>query len=753
MRKNAVSTGASLVAASITYVLAGFQTGPAGIQYHEAVAEQVLEEVVVSARRRDENLFDIPESIVVVDSEMVERRGIQSLTDFGVQFPNIDSRNDLSPTSTFISVRGITSTRNTDPAVAIIVDGVVASSASVTRQELFDIEQIEVLKGPQGALYGRNALGGAFNITTKKPTNEWSGRMMAGFGNADRVETSFAFSGPVLRDQLFFRLAGSFRDDNGTIDNTSTGHNVDFATSRTIRGRLLWEPNERFSADVRAAFDELESGTYYYTITRPIGAPFQGKHDNSNTFSNRPASNPISVAFSDIFDLSIKLDYDLGFATLSSITAYNYTFEIYGEPGKGVGRPGPGDLDFTNADIIGNEQTYNPKSISEEIRLVSNDNAARLRWNLGFYWIAINREDTLPVFIDADGDGSLVDESVFSGGKLFPLGTRRNIDSIAFFGNADFDVLDNLTFSVGLRYDEEDRDQLDLDDPNPATRFLEETFDAWQPKFSLTYTAADTQMYYVTATRGFRSGGFNAPRSPFPTIFSKETLWSYEIGHKGRYLDNLLQMNMAFFYQDISDKQNFTFDVLNAAQILYNIPESEIYGFEVDGTWSVTDGLTLGLAAGWMDSEIKEFQFAAFFPVNNLPAIGASSGLALPVADEFFVGNRLPNFSHWSVALSGDYVRPLTISDTTWDLVFHLDYSVRGDNYWDVFNTDVEKDIHIVNANVALERENWALTLWVENMTNTRYWTNWFNQNDTALPDIGFFAPERRFGIKATYRF
>lgn len=672
MSKHCVLTGGGVVAAAITLLLSGLQVTPAGIHYRGAVADGVLEEVVVSARRRDENLFEIPESILVVDSEMIERRGIQSLTDFGVQFPNIGSRNDLSPTSTFISVRGVTSTRNTDPAVAIVVDGVVASSASVTRQELFDIQQVEVLKGPQGALYGRNALGGAFNITTKKPTNEWSGRMTAGFGNADRVETSFAFSGALLRDRLFFRLAGSFRDDNGTIENTSVGHNVDFETSRTIRARLLWESNERFSADVRAAFDELEEGTYYYTITRPIGAPFQGKHGNSNRFSNRPASNPISVAFSDIFDLSVKLDYDLGFATLSSITAYNYTFEIYGEPGNGIGRPGPGDLDFTNADIIGNEQTYNPKSISEEIRLVSNDSAARLRWNLGFYWVSINREDTLPVFIDVDGDGSLTDESVFTGGKLFPLGTKRNIDSIAFFGNADFDLLDNLTLSAGLRYDEEDRDQLDLDDPNPATRFLKETFDAWQPKFSLTYRATDAQMYYVTATRGFRSGGFNAPRSPFPTIFSKETLWSYEVGHKGRYFDNAVQINLAFFYQDINDKQNFTFDVVNAAQILYNIPESEIYGFEVDGTWSVTDGLTLGLAAGWMDSEIKEFQFAQFFPINNLPAVGASSGLALPVTNDFFIGNKLPNFSHWSVALSGDYVRPLNIVANSWDLVFHL---------------------------------------------------------------------------------
>jgi len=742
-----------LAAAVLTLVLSGLQAGTGGIGYRQAQAQTTIEEVVVSARRRDETLFDLPDSIVVVDAERIEKKRITKLTDFGVQFPNIGARNDLSPTSTFISIRGITATRNTDPAVAIVVDGVVASSASVTRQELFDIEQIEVLKGPQGALYGRNALAGAINITTRKPSNEWTAELAGEAGNASRIGANFGFSGPIIEDQLFFRVAGGFRDDDGTIKNLSVNKNVDFEKSRTLRTRFIWEPTDRFSADLRAAYDELETGTYFYTITRPLGAPFRGKNDNSNDFSNRPRSNPISVAFSDIFDISLKMDYDLGFATLSSITAYNYTFEIYGEPGKGVGRAGPGDLDFTNADIIGNEQTYNPESISEEIRLVSNDDTSRLRWNLGFYYVSIDREDTLPVFIDADGDGSLVDESIRTGGKLFPNGTERNIDSIAFFGNVDYDVMDNWTLSVGLRWDEEERDQIDLDDPNPDTNFQEATFDAWQPKFSATYSPNTSQTYYFTAARGFRSGGFNTPRSPFPTVFNKETLWSYELGHKGRYFDNAVQVNFAAFYEDITDKQNFTFDVVNAAQILYNIPESEIFGIEVDATWTVTDELTVAAAGGWMDSEINEFENAAFFPINNLAAIADSSGLDTPVTNEFFIGNKLPNFSHWSVSLTGDYVRPVEIAGSSWDFVVHMDYAVRGDNYWDVFNTDVEKDVHIVNGNVSIENEHWTFTLWSENLTNTRYWTNWFNQNDTALPDIGFFAPERRFGLRARYRF
>lgn len=741
----------SLIALVLT--LAGTLTIEEGRLGSRAVEAAVLEEVTVTARRREENLFDVPETIISFGEQKIETQRINTLKDFGLFVPNVGSRNDLSPTSTFISVRGITATRNTDPAVAIVVDGVVAASASVTRQELFDIEQIEVLKGPQGALYGRNALGGAINIVTKKPSNEWTGKVSVGYGNANRAESNFAISGPLIEDELFFRISGSYRDDDGTILNTSVGKDVDFETSRTLRTRFIWEPNERFSADVRASIDDLETGTYYYTITRPIGDPFQGEDRNSNTFSNLPASNPISVADSEIVDLSLKLDYEFDFATLTSITAYNYTYELYGEPGQGVGRPGPGDLDFTNADIIGNEQSYNPESISQEFRLISNDESARLRWNVGFYYIDIDREDTLPIFDDADADGDLTDEFVSTGGKLFPLGTERNIRGIAVFGNVDYDIFEQLTASFGLRYDEEDRDQLDLDDPNPATNFQEETFDAFQPKVSLTYRANDNQMFYGTVSRGFRSGGFNTPRSPFPTTFNKETLWSYEVGHKGRYLDNTLQLNAAFFYEDITDKQNFTFDVLNAAQILYNIPESEVYGIEVDGSWAPTDGLTIGFAGGWMDSEISDFEFAPFFPVNNSAPIGNSSGLTLPVTNSYFEGNKLPNFSHWSFTLSGDYTYPLDLGGAAWEALFHMDYSVRGKNYWDVFNTDIEKDVNVVNARVGIENEHWNVSLWVENLTNSRYWTNWFNQNDTALPDIGFFAPERRFGATITYSF
>jgi iron complex outermembrane recepter protein len=735
--------------------------GSTGITYSlPAAADGIsnVEQVTVTARRRAEDVFDIPDSMIVVDAEKIERQRIDSISKVTTLAPNLGARYDLSPTSTFINIRGITNSRNSDPSVVVVVDGVQAGSASVMHQELFDIQQIEVLKGPQGSLYGRNAIGGAFNITTKKPSNEFEGKIGLGYGEANSKDGKFSFSGPLIEDVLLFRVAGAYNEDDGSIFNPNVNHNVDFTERETLRGRLIYEPTEKFSADFRLAWDEGTSGVYSHILTRQIGTPHAGLHANSNNFSASPLSNPLSVADTELVDTSIKLDFDFDFATLTSITAYNNTREAYGEVNKGIGlgpnSNGPGDLSFFNGTGVGTEQTYDVQSLSQELRLISNDDAARLRWNLGLYYINLNREDTLSVVVDtadaagqAGANGSQGDPADL---VLFPLGRARDINAWAVFGNVDFDVTDPLTVSVGLRYDVEDREQVDKDDGN-AHRGA--TFDDLQPKFSAAYRLTDDHMVFATASRGFRSGGFNTPRTGFGPVFEKETLWSYEVGHKGRYFNDSVSVDLAAFYMDIENKQNFTFDAALAAQILYNIPESEIYGFEAAVSWDTTEDLTLGVAAGWMDSEITDFKDASLFPVNAIAAIGANSGLTLPVTDSFVEGNQLSNFSHWSVALNGDYRRPVTIADHSWELILHVDYTVRGDNYWNVFNIDKEKDVHLVNSSLSIEDGQWGLTLWAENIGDTDYWDNWFGGEDAGLPDIGQKAKERRFGATVTYDF
>jgi iron complex outermembrane receptor protein len=693
-------------------------------------------EIVVTARKREERAENVPDSLVVINEASLENMQVHQAGDIGKLFPNLGLRQDLSVTSTFIAIRGITATRNTDPAVSLVIDGVQITNASEIRQQLFDVERVEVLKGPQGSLYGRNAIAGAINVVTKEPTNQWEGRASVGFGNLAGIsnvgsEDAFlSISGPIVQHLLSFRVSAMYHNDDGAIRDPAVGnHTTDFKSDKAFRLRLVYSPSEPLNLDFKLNRDGYRGGSYYFAITRPMGAPFptSDPSSNSSTFIYQPTSVPISVNYSNVVDESLRATYNFGFATLASVSAHSMATERYGVPGEGIGGDQPGDLDFTPANIIGNSQSYDVDSWSEELRLSSNG-AAPLRWMGGLYYLTVSRNDTLPVYL-LNGSANPAAWLI-----LFPRGTHRNIKTYAGFTQLDYDFTSRLTGALGLRYDREDRDQFDKDNPTAGTRYA--TFQLPEPKISLEYKPVPRQMVYATVSRGFRSGGFNAPRSIFQVVFEPEKLWNYELGYKGTWLAGTLRTNAAAFYEDITDKQDFVFDGVNAAQTIYNIPKSRIAGVELETTYQPSSRLTLNASLGAMDSKIKEFRFGELFPV--------------ALTNSQIVGHRVPGFSHWSAQMSADYIQPIVPALTG---LFHLDYSVRGKQYWDVTNIDVEKNINLLGAALGFERDRYTLKLWGTNLLNTRYWSNWFNQQITALPDVGYLAEGRRYGVRFTATF
>jgi len=521
----------------------------------------VVAEIVVTARKRAERAENVPDSLVVINEASLENMQVHQAADIGKLFPNVGLRQDLSVTSTFIAIRGITATRNTDPAVSLVIDGVQTTNASEIRQQLFDVERVEVLKGPQGSLYGRNAIAGAINVVTKEPANQWEGRASAGFGNLAGIsnvgsEDAFlSISGPIVQHLLSFRVAAMYRNDEGTIRDPAVGnHTTDFKSDKAFKLRLVYSPGELLNLDFKLNHDGYRGGSYYFTITRPIGAPFPTSDpaSNSNSFIYQPTSVPISVNYSKVVDESLRATYNFGFATLASVSAHSVATERYGVPGEGVGGDQPGDLDFAPANSIGNSQSYDVDSWSQELRLSSNG-AGPLRWLGGLYYLTVSRNDTLPVYLLSGATNPaawLI---------LFPRGTHRNIKTYAGFTQLDYDFTSRLTGTLGFRYDREDRDQSDKDNPTAATRYA--TFQLPEPKISLEYKPVPRQMMYATVSRGFRSGGFNTPRSIFQVVFEPEKLWNYELGYKGTWLAGTLRTNAAAFYEDITDKQDFVFSI------------------------------------------------------------------------------------------------------------------------------------------------------------------------------------------------
>jgi iron complex outermembrane receptor protein len=763
------------------------------VAYAQSETAGVLEEVVVNARKREENLQEVPDSIVAFGADMIERANIIQVRDVVARIPNVSIEESLSPTSTFIGVRGVVSTRNGEPAVAMVVDGVQIGSSTEISQAFHDAERIEVLKGPQGALYGRNAIGGAIIITSKAPTDELSGKVTAGLGNSDLVEFEGALSGPVS-DNLKFRVSASFRDFDGTILNEylnelASGANVtsaldlsdkedaytDFETNKDWRASLLWTPSDATTIDFRMNHSDLEAGSYWY---RP-----SVRLETSNDFIDFPIGNDVNtVAFRTLFNQTLKIDHELSFGTITSITSHTDTEERYGIPFEGRGSNQMGDVDFMNQTFVdraiatlpaadgavlatqlqgvGSHNFYDVETWSQEIRLTSNDEN-RLRWVAGAYVLLTDRNESIRADLTIPGSLPLsarlpnglpgVTDFATTSGLLFDTSNVQDNTAWAVFLSTDYDITDKLTLTTAIRYDEDEREITRLDGPTVNTGgegvgnsvfgaectigvggcvprgFVEkETFKSAQPKVSLAYQANDDLMSYATYARGFRSGGFNASGALLAETYDKEILDSFEIGQKSTWLDGRLRLNAAVFYEDYDDVQVFEFDGAIFVQSLFNIPKSEVYGAELSFDWAATSSLTLSGGIGWLESEIKEFDSAIRDTLESELNVRITNTVKLTPDsqaefDDNFEGNKLPKFPHLNANLSAIHEVAVALFGGS-TLVTRLDYNVFGDRYWWIDNTDKQSYVHLLDGSIGLQfNDNLEAVLWCKNCTDKFY--------------------------------
>ena len=231
-----------------------------------------LEEVVVTARKRTENLQDVPIAISAIDETTIQRAGVERAGDYISLIPNVTIVDTANVGDTQVSIRGVVSTRDAESTFAYVVDGVLSTNPNSFNEELFDVQQIEVLKGPQGALYGRNAVAGAVLVTTKAPTDEFEAKIGGGIGNNDSYKVNAMVSGPIVGDTLLGRFAISTRETDGHFENIFTGgeDEVDFIEDTSMRGRLIWNVSDTMSLDFRAGYSEVEAGAINFNAAFAI---------------------------------------------------------------------------------------------------------------------------------------------------------------------------------------------------------------------------------------------------------------------------------------------------------------------------------------------------------------------------------------------------------------------------------------------------------------------------------------------------
>jgi iron complex outermembrane receptor protein len=665
----------------------------------------VIEEIVVTARYRSERLGDVPDSITAFSAADIEAQRIERVNDVAALTPNLRFSDDQEVGVSTLIIRGVRQNRGTgQPPVSFRVDGVSATNNLLTTQDLFDIESIEVLRGPQGALYGRNAIGGAILVTTRQPTDEpeFGIRLSAAEGQDYTVAASA--SGP-LSDTLKYRAAVRYQDREGQLENAYLGNAlVDFKDSLSFRGRLLYTPSERLSINLTAQYADQEGGSGYFMPGSEGVIPLPPPDDP--IFFGNPVyeiqSNSLGVSYVKLRELSAKVDYAVDWGVLTSITSFS---DVDSENDQ--------DLDQTLVDAINIEVDDFSETFAQEFRLASNADSD-WRWVAGVY------------FFQQDRNRSLA--TTFFGTPVPAAAQDLELENVAAFGNLSYDLSDALELTVAFRYDRET--------PRDNTQGRERTFDDWQPKFSLAYDFAEDWLGYVTIGKGFRAGGFNnlAPGSNFQPGFDAETLWSYEAGIKGAAFNGRLRGGFALFRIDYTDQQFFLFDQ-TGTQANINVPESEILGGELEFSASLSESLTLDFAYGFTSSEIEEYEDI--------------QGVLVPASA--IQGSRVPGAPVWTLNLGLQHRWAL---NSGLELVSRVNYEHRDKTYWTLDNLDVQRAYDLVDASLTLQADRWSTRLFATNLFDEEYIEWFFGARFIGLPaDIAWPSRPRQVGVEFSYDF
>src|SRR5262249_23144701 len=526
--------------------------GMAVVLSRPALADEQLEEVVVTAQKRSERLQDVPIQVDVFTAQRIADSGIQDTSDFVGYVPNMTFDRADTYRNSFVVVRGLAQVTNADPPIAVIVDGVPQVDQKQFNMRLFDIEQIEVLKGPQGTLYGRDAIGGAVIINTRSPTDHLSANVTATAGNGESVSTTAGISGPLGSDRVLFRLSGDYLHEGGLIGNAYLNDKSDFVHyDYSTRARLTFLASDTWTIDVRGQFGRFSGASNEYSWIQPA---------SPNTFVD-PTYGFYPNSTGESTNAVVKVDGDLGFAKLTWINGYDRITEV-----------NRADLDFSNrvqdpggflnlGFQVGQGQDLDNKIYSEEIRLTSKSSGP-LRWVAGLSYQYSDKALQTRAFVDLNGGPSQIDNPAL---VILNNNVRNHYRSKGFFGQVDYDLLPALTLTGGLRYDHDDREQRD----RVGSNFYNTTFLAWQPKLTLTYKPTRDQTFYMTGSSGYRPGGFNA--SPVSPTYRSEFVRNFEVGFKTSWLEGQLLVNGAVFYENDHNYQYYYVDVRSASQIDQNI--------------------------------------------------------------------------------------------------------------------------------------------------------------------------------------
>jgi iron complex outermembrane recepter protein len=688
------------------------------IQLQESVSQ--LEDVVITAQKQEEDKQKVPFAVSVVSSQQVQQYRLWNSRDITAIVPNLYSTNSGDGRNV-TSIRGITST-SYDPAVTTYIDGVSQFGLDTYIAQLFDVERIEVLSGPQGTLYGRNAMAGVINIITKQPSSATTGFAEINIGNYGQQRFAGSFRTPIIKDKLYLGVTSVYDRSNGFY--TNRFNNTDFDTKNSFSGNyfLKYNVNSRWMFTLNLKHNENRNYGAF-----PLAGSRAAAFDKPFTVNQ----NAITEMVDNIFNTSLVVNYTGRAFNFSSQTAYQSNYRYYADPI---------DSDFSPLDAITTINNYgdkwnNVKVLTQELKF-SSSAASLLKWTAGTYLFHQDNPTKQATRFGKDAGLLGISDTNFS----TIASTKGESNGIAFFGQATYAIAKRIDLTAGLRYDYERKKQNILGeyqkDSNPTPIFETRpdtsaiaTYNAFSPKVSLAYHLTDHCALYISYGRGYRVGGLT-PLSSDPSVpplyaYKPEYSNNIEVGSKNVFLANRLQVNLSLFYVKVSDVQ---------------VP-----------TLVLPDAVTITKNAGGLTSKGMDLQLSAI-PMRNLQidynfGLNDAAYTTLKLSQN---GNEVDlKGAHqiFTPAFTSMLAVQYSYSIGNAKLTVRGEWQHLGKQYFDLANTIEQSSYHIFNTRVGVGFRKFEIQFWVRNLGDEKYIAYAYDFGATHLGN------PRNYGITLRWSF
>lgn len=601
-------------------------------------ANAALDEIVVEAQRRAQNLQDVPIAVTTLNAGQLEKLQVIRVEDITLSVPNFQAYEITANSAAMqIHARGA-SVQNpgfisSESPVGVYEDDVYRGRLATANLDLTDVERVEVLRGPQSTLYGRNTIAGALKIYTRTPGDDFYANASVGYGNYETSKITAAIGGPLLEGTLAGSIAGSYHNrDEGVINNPNTGVPVGEYENKAARAKLHWYDDEKFSLTLTGWIVDVTNDGYngipylpFFGAGAVPGAPASGFYDNWSPAGSNFGSTEQAGG-------TLDFSYDFGVLTFRSITAYSDIDDLFGFDLAGGGNVNMAPLGTPGLLV---RSGSNMKQFSQEFHLLGSAFDDAFDWITGFY------------YLHEDGKQN------YSGQQPFVFNFREDTDidtkSYALFAEGAWNFADRWSATLGLRYTDEAKEFAlncmgNPGNPAPSTCMpmddsldLKNNFEKWTPRVVLNYDVTGEMLLYASISRGFQAGGFQTlcfgNLDCAANSYRPQDVVSYELGYKGTLLEDTMLLNLATFFAQYDDIQQTVPQLDTGGNVIFpteNVGEVDVWGIELEWNWAPIDQFNVFASAGYMKSSygtLSPNSAAAVSGAKDLPSTPEFTGL------------------------------------------------------------------------------------------------------------------------------